>query len=255
MGFAIPRRELRPTVLRANAGRRLHWHADSCHVNLPWVERLNRKNMSVKIVKRRVAKGIYLLRFKTQYDLTATFLRVQEYYESPRFHGRIFSLEQYMDWYAGRYGNFTYYQDWSGFNVPSTAFQPFYEGKFDPLSEKEKQLLRLFERLRERFYVIGIYDADAKGNLTHELAHALFFIDASYREAVLEAMRGYDTSTLARQIAEAGYARHVIPDELQAYIVAPSGKLGSAAGLKPLRQKLRALFRQHSKKLSVPNIR
>ncbi len=187
--------------------------------------------------------------------MTATFLRVQEHYESPRFHGRIFSLEQYMDWYAARYGNFTYYQDWSGFNVPSTAFQPFYEGKFDPLSEKEKQLLRLFENLRERFYVIGIYDADAKDSLTHELAHALFFIDAAYREAVRKAMRGYDTQKLAGQIAEAGYAKHVIPDELQAYMVAPSERLGSAPGLKPLRQELRALFREHSAKLAVPRIK
>ena len=211
--------------------------------------------MSMKITKSRVAKGIYLLRFKTQYELAATFLRVQEHYESPQFHGRVFSLEQYMNWYAARYGNFTYYQDWSGFNVPSTAFQPFYEGKFDPLSEKEKQLLRLFEKLRDRFYVIGIYDGRAKGSLTHELAHALFFVDDSYREAVRVAMRGYDTATLARQIAEAGYAKHVIPDEMQAYIVAPSGKLGAAHGqLKPLRQKLRALFKQHSKRLSIPLI-
>ena len=210
---------------------------------------------TIKIAKSKIAKGIYLLRFKTQYELAATFLRVQEHYESPRFHGRIFSLEQFMDWYAERYGNFTYYEDWAGFNVPSTALQPFYEGKFDPLSEKEKELLRLFKDLRERFYVIGIYDSGAKDSLTHELAHALFFIDASYRKAVLEAMRGYDTATLGRQIAKAGYAKHVIPDEIQAYIVAPSGKLGSAARLKPLRQKLRALFREHSGKLSVPRIR
>src|ERR1700730_3525707 len=101
--------------------------------------------MSGRIAKSTIGKGIYLLRFKTQYQLTATFLRVQEHYESPRFHGRIFSLEQYMDWYASRYGNFTYYQDWAGFNVPSTALQPFYEGKFDPLSEKEMQLLGVFK--------------------------------------------------------------------------------------------------------------
>ena len=90
------------------------------------------------IIKHKVADGIYLLRFKTQYELTSTFLRVQEHYESPQFHGRIFTLEQYMDWYVARYGSFSYYQDWSGFNVPSTAFQPFYDGKFDPLTEKEK---------------------------------------------------------------------------------------------------------------------
>lgn len=211
--------------------------------------------MSMKIVKHRLARGIYLLRFRTQYELAATFLRVQEHYESPRFHGRIFSLEQYMDWYAARHGNFTYFQDWSGFNVPSTALQPFYEGKFDPLSEKERQLLRLFKDLRERFYVIGVYDSGAKDSLTHELAHALFFVDDSYRKAVRAAMRGYNTATLGRQIAEAGYARHVIPDEIHAYIIAPSAKLGAAPGLKTLQQKLRALFGQHSKRLSIPAIK
>jgi hypothetical protein len=215
---------------------------------------LQRKNMSAKIIKRRIAKGIYLLRFKTQYELTSTFLRVQEHYESPEFHGRIFTLEQYMDWYAAQYGNFTYYQDWMGFNVPSTAFQPFFEAKFDPLTVKEKRLLGLFKNLRERFYVIGICDSGVKGTLTHELAHALFFTDTDYRQAVRRAMVGYDTSALEKQLAEAGYASHVIPDETQAYLIAPSGKLGAASrALAPLRRKLRALFRQHSRGMAGIN--
>jgi hypothetical protein len=210
--------------------------------------------MSSKIIKSKIAKGVYLLQFKTQYELAATFLRVQEHYESPQFHGRIFTLEQYMDWYAARYGNFTYYQDWAGFNVPSTAFQPFYDGRFDPLTAKEKRLLGLFKNLRERFYVIGVYEG-ARSSLTHELAHALFFIDAGYREAVRAAMRGYNTSALEKQLTKAGYARHVIPDEVQAYLVAPSGKLGGRSRpLEPLRRKLRALFRQHSERFSVPAI-
>lgn len=211
-------------------------------------------DMPIRIAKSKIAKGIFLLRFKTQYELAATFLRIQEHYESPRFHGRIFSLEQYMDWYAKRYGNFTYYQDWAGFNVPSTALRSFYEGKFNPLSAKEKQLLRLFKDLRERFYVIGIYESGDRNNLTHELAHALFFMDDAYRQDVRMAMRGYDTAGLASRIAEAGYAKHVIPDEIQAYMIAPSGKLGAAAALKPLRQKLRALFRRHSDNLSIPEL-
>jgi hypothetical protein len=69
-------------------------------------------------------------------------------------------------------------------------------------------------------------------------------------------MGGYDTSALEEQLAKAGYARHVIPDEVQAYIVAPSGELGAASrALAPLRRKLRALFRQHAKGLSGPALR
>jgi hypothetical protein len=209
----------------------------------------------MKIGKHRIARGIYLLRFDTQYELTATFLRVQEHYESPRFHGRVFSLEQYMDWYAAEHGNFTYYQDWSGFNVPSTALRPFHEGKFDPLSEKEKRLLGLFKAVREPFYVIGVYGRAAH-SLTHELAHALFFTDADYRHAVREAMGDYDTRALEAEIRDAGYADHVIPDETQAYLVAPSEKLGVATpALAPLRRKLRSLFKRHAAALSIDQIR
>jgi hypothetical protein len=212
--------------------------------------------MSVSISKRRLAKAIYLLRFRNQYELTSTFLRVQEHYESPEFHGRTFTLEQYMDWYAATYGNFTYYQDWSGFNVPSTALRPFYEGKFDPLSDKEKRLLALFRNLQERFYVIGVYRGSGKGNLTHELAHALYFTDADYRRDVRKSMNGYDTSALERQLAKAGYARHVIPDETQAYLISPSGSLGADShALRPLRRKLRALFKEHVERLPRASIK
>ena len=212
--------------------------------------------MPVRIRKRRIARGIYLLRFRTQYELTSTFPRVQEHYESPKFSDRIFTLEQYMDWYAAKYGKFSYYEDWSGFNVPSTAFQLFHDGQFDPLSEKEEQLLRLFKGLRGRFYVIAVFDAEKGRSLKHELAHALFFIDDEYREAVRAAMRGYDTSALARKLAKAGYARHVIRDEKQAYIIAPSGELGAVSkALKPLRRKLRALFTQHGRKLKLPGVK
>ncbi len=138
------------------------------------------------MTRSRIGDRIFLVRFETQYALASSFLRFQEHYESSRFRNRVFSLEQFMDWYAARSGAFTYYEDWSGFNVPSTAFAPFYQGRFDPLLEKEKRLLRLFERESTPFYVIGIA---ADQSLTHELAHALFFTRPAYRQAVRDAMR------------------------------------------------------------------
>jgi hypothetical protein len=206
-----------------------------------------------KIVKTKVADGIFLLRFDTQYGLAATFLRVQEHYESSQFSGRVFTLEQFMDWYAARFGRFSYYEDWSGFNVPSTALEPFYRGTFDPLSEKEKRLLRLFRRERAPFYVIGVTRTAPRGDLTHELAHALFFTDSVYRKAVLTAMRGYDTSSMAKALRAMSYSPRVVRDEVHAYLVAPGGEAGaSRPALAPLRKTLRAIFRRHSARLSVP---
>jgi len=203
--------------------------------------------MSSKIVKTRIAPGIFLVRFKTQYELASTFLRIQEHYESSRFSGRIFSLEDYMDWYAEEFGAFTYYEDWSGFNVPSTAFKPFYAGKFDPLTRKEKRLVRLFEREREPFYVIGVAKKGSREDILHELAHALFTTDASYRKAVQKEMRAYNTSSMERSLARMGYAKHVLQDEVQAYLATQRGPLKAPQRrLAGLQKKIRDLFKRHS---------
>ena len=204
------------------------------------------------MTRTRLAPDILLLRFDTQYELASTFLRFQEHYESSRFRGRVFSLEEYMDWYAGKYGAFTYFEDWSGFNVPSTAFDPFYAGRFAPLLKKEARLLRALRRERGPYYVIGIW---TEQDLRHEIAHALFFTRPEYRAAVLAAMRPYDTSALAKRLAAAGYHRHVLADETHAYLIAPSESLAGPKALAPLQKKLRALYRRHAATLSRPRAR
>jgi hypothetical protein len=212
--------------------------------------------MSTRVIRNRLRDGIYLVRFQTGYELAATFLRIQEHYESKHFSGRVFSLEQYMDWYVAQFGAFTYYEDWSGFNVPSTALRPFYGGKFDPLLEKEKRLLRMFENTRPPFYVMGVANTASRQDIIHELAHALYFTDRTYRQAVRAAMRGYNTAAIKRELTRLGYARHVIPDEVHAYLLTPTNRrLGAhSRALAPLRKDLRTLFRRHSQGLRVPPI-
>ena len=192
------------------------------------------------MIKTRLAPGIFVVRFKSQHLLASTFLRIQEHYESSRFRNRTFSLEQFMDWYAARFGAFTYFQDWSGFNVPSTALTPFRRGRFDPLSQKERRLLALFKKEREPFYVIGIA---AEQDLQHEIAHALYFMQPAYRNAVRAAMREYDTSALRKRLAAMGYHRHVLADEVHAYLTAAkSVRELRVKGLAPLRRELRAIY-------------
>lgn len=197
------------------------------------------------MTKTTIAAGIFLVKFPTQYELASTFLRIQEHYESSRFRNRVFSLETYMDWYASEFGAFTYFEDWNGFNVPSTAFEPFSNGRFDPLLKKEKRLLNRFRRARRPFYVIAVA---AGRDLKHEIAHALFFTRPRYRHAVIAAMRRYDTSALEKALARMGYHRHVIRDEVHAYLVAPAGSLGRGRALAPLRRELQRMYRQYAPK-------
>jgi hypothetical protein len=203
----------------------------------------------LSLTTRKIADGIFLVRFDSQYELAATFLRIQEHYESSRFRNRVFTLEQYMDWYVAQFGAFTYFDDWSGFNVPSTAFRAFYRGAFDPLTKKEERLLGRFRKQRRPFYVIGIA---SPADLRHELAHALFFTQPDYKAAVLAAMRGHQTAPLRRALARMGYHRDVLTDEVHAYLVAPAGALGRAKALAPLRKEVRAIFRRYSAALTLP---
>jgi hypothetical protein len=52
-----------------------------------------------------------------------TFLRYQEFYESPskKFRGKSYKLLDFMKWYASENdGIFTYPRDWAGFNFPGS---------------------------------------------------------------------------------------------------------------------------------------
>jgi hypothetical protein len=199
------------------------------------------------IRKTRVADGIFVVTFATQYELAATFLRFQEYFESARFAGRIFSLEEFMDWYAATFGRFSYFEDWTGFNVPSTVFKPFKAGRFDPLLKKERRLMALFKGEREPFYVIGVCGLSSRDDLTHELAHALFFQSDAYRKAVLNALAGYDVRAIERELNRLGYSQRVLKDEVHAYLISGDSSLRSlkTRTLDPLRRTLRGLFRTH----------
>lgn len=202
------------------------------------------------MIRSRIADGIFVVRFKTQYTLASTFLRIQEHYESSRFRNRVFSLEEFMDWYADRFGAFTYYQDWSGFNVPSTALAPFYDGTFDPLSRKEQRLLALFKRARAPFYIIGIA---AEQDLKHEIAHALYFMRPAYRKAVRAAMRRYQTTALEKRLAAMGYHRHVLSDEVHAYLVSSGRERDrSLRSLAPLRKELLRIYNRFAATLTAP---
>ena len=198
--------------------------------------------------KVQLAPGIFVVRFKTQYELASTFLRIQEHYESTRFKDRVFTLEEYMDWYAERFGAFTYFQDWSGFNVPSTALRPFYDGTFDALREKERRLLAMFRKTREPFYVIGIA---SEQDLHHEVAHALYYMRPEYRQAVDAAMRKYNTKALARRLAAMGYHRSVLADEVHAYLVSTKD-LGAIKATRhaPLRKELMTIYRRFAPSLT-----
>jgi hypothetical protein len=161
---------------------------------------------------------IYLLTFPTQHLLCSTFLRFQEHYESPKYRGQVFSLEEFMDWYANDHGAFTYLTDWAGFNIPSRVLRPFREGLFGPLTQKEQALLDLFRDVPEPFYVIGTYQ-ERRDVLAHEFVHGLFTTVPGYADDVQRAVSGMKTDSLNKWLAKIGYHPEVFVDETNAYLL------------------------------------
>jgi len=172
---------------------------------------------------KEILPKIYLLKFKTKYDLSSTFMRFQEHYESPVFRNKVFTRKEYLDWY-GKKGK-SYYKDWTGFNIPSYILDPFKKGDFDPLTMKEKRLLKQFSQKKGKFYIIGIF---GKGrSLKHEIAHGLFYTNASYKRkvmAVLNSMPASAKNQVYKYLKSHGYDKSVQVDELHAYTLTDSKK-------------------------------
>jgi hypothetical protein len=171
-----------------------------------------------------ITKNILQVNYAAQEELAKAFCRFQEYYESPKYAGKIFTLTEYKKWYSQRYGGWTYYTDWGGFNIPNYVFEPFKAGSFDPLTKAEKQLLDAFRHRNGKFYVIGTF-GNNPDSLDHEVCHALFYLDYEYKKAVLskvclsalkqpEKFRGLNQWL----VKEKGYSDGFVMDEMQAYL-------------------------------------
>lgn len=199
--------------------------------------------------KSEVLERVFLVECDRRDELASTFLRFQEHYESPRFRGSVFTREQFVAWHVAERGAFTYGQDWSGFNVPSWALEPFYQGLFDPLEERELRLLELFRGESEPYYVIGVVgDGTAvdRWTLEHELAHGLFATSAAYRRAVRACLQGEDIAALERELLSKDYCPQVLQDEVHAYLLTePFCTRAERHRLAPLRRRLRAVFNAH----------
>lgn len=196
--------------------------------------------MGFEIEKKEVRKGIFSLRFRNQYETCSTFLRLQEFYESPfkEIKGHVFTLEEYMDRYAQEMGNFTYTTDWAGFNVPGHVVKNFFktfETLGEPLLKKEEDLYGILEDQIEgddKFYVIGHYEKkalpdwkkeeDFYSTLAHEIAHGLFYLDASYKRRALALVSGLPEKATEKMseklLGSGGYCKSVLKDEFQAYL-------------------------------------
>jgi len=188
---------------------------------------------------RLLRKDLVLVEASSQYAITSMFLRPQEFYESPypSIHAQYFELDEYIDIYARDKGKFSYYTDWSGFNIPSTSFKKFIEVFQYSFSAKEHILVNgirsLIPNLDEaRFYIISVIKNNVdRSTLNHEIAHALWYLDENYcvkMQILVDDIPTKVHTPIVRRLRKCGYAEKVMDDEIQAYLAtSPSIKIRS----------------------------
>lgn len=217
------------------------------------VLKMMNKSVSFKV---RNHQHIYILLFKDYKSLGSTFLRFQEYQESPKFKDKVFSVKEFIKYYSSFNpdGCFTYFDDWAGFNISSDMLVPFYEGNFNPLTKREQKLLSIFDKelkLGQNFYILGIVPSKDKSGdtLLHELAHALFYLNPIYKKEVLKALKPYKLPEVKKHIMGLGYNKSVLYDEAQAYLTHNLKDLieeyPSCRRYKQLSKKLKLIFKKH----------
>jgi hypothetical protein len=161
---------------------------------------------------------------------------MQEFYESQKFKGKYFTLEEFIDYWAKEFGHgsFDYPARWNGFNLPSTLIEKWYEVfefSNEDIREREIELSDAIEELRcedidsaEKYYVIGVHKQCSKevrqDVIEHETAHALYYLCPAYKKLaskLIKKLSKKDYEAAAKTLTKMGYGKNVLKDEMQAY--------------------------------------
>lgn len=194
--------------------------------------------------------SIYMIESNSRQVLADMFMRFQEYYESPEFKGKVFTVEQFAAWYASKYGAFTYSKDWYGFNIPAGVVEPFRQGQFNPLTAQEQKLLEICQGAKGDFYIIGVtQNAEYfKETVQHEFVHGAFHVNKQYRDEVVSCLKDHRISTISTALAKMGYHTDVAADEANAYVLVEPETINEFVTVRDterLRSRLDTIFQKH----------
>ena len=194
--------------------------------------------------------AIYLIESSSRQVLAGTFMRFQEYYESPEFKGRVFSVDDFAHWYARKFGSFSYSRDWYGFNIPGTVLNPFKNGDFNPLMPHERNLIDFCGSIDGNSYIIGVTPSAEyfKETVQHEFAHGAIHVSPDYRKEVERCIKEYNIGSINKGLRRMGYCDDVAIDEANAYVLVEPDTIQeyvSMRNTKNLREKLDMIFQKY----------
>jgi hypothetical protein len=184
--------------------------------------------------------NIYHITFETQFLITSTLIRIQEFYESniPAIQNHYFSLESLIHEYTiSNDGDFDYFTKWSGFNFPGELLVNFLNKFTKHISNKEHEFITFLQNNidllnNEKYYVISTYRDE---DINHEIAHGLYYLNSNYKEQMDKLTADLYSEIyecMYEQLDSAGYCNEVIYDEIQAYMLSNHEDLEAFLGIR-----------------------
>ena len=183
--------------------------------------------MNCNIELQEIVPQIFCLLYSDQYFLTSTFARIQEFSEYT-FSTPCFSLEEFLDSCYKKYGKISYFEDWSGFNVPLDILIEFFKcyKKYNlPLLQKEQFLYNIIEKdifpiieKGKEYYIIGIYN---KEDINHEISHGLYELSDEYKTHMMHLIKNHKYyEEIKKWVENIGYTNNhnLLINEAQAYL-------------------------------------
>lgn len=192
--------------------------------------------------------NLFVIKHKNRKQSALTFIRFQEYYESPKYKNKKFSIEEFYNYYKNTHGSFSYHKNWAGFNFPSHVLHEV--NKKMKLTTRENQIFNLLKN-REKCYIIGVNKNEHKNTYRHEVAHGLYFLNKEYKKEVIKILKNKNLNPIKKILRKMGYHNSVLTDEVQAYLCFDLNDL-KQFGLnvdpyRNLRKKLKKVFHKHFK--------
>ena len=193
----------------------------------------------------QIFKDIYLV-VDRHTPLCDTFMRPQEYYESPVFKNKCFTQADVL------LNNMkslkeSYYDSWAGFNIPVKCMKILGNANFYPLSKEETRFVEAFKYIKFG-YILGVSTRAKPDVLVHELSHALFYLERRYRKQCLKVLKQYNLTKERKKLLKMGYDQSVLDDEIIAYFV---GDAEYFKGHTDIKNKLKTIYIQELLKRGI----
>jgi hypothetical protein len=178
--------------------------------------------MKIKYTIKEVKKNVFAVVVPDSYDRCMLFLRVQEYYENPKYKGKNFDIWEFVKYYS-RNNIFRYAEEWDGFNFPYRVAEECYNNIIQYDTPYDALMDKILGEINPKgeAYIIGVDSATGE-TYDHELCHAEYYLNKEYKkeaDRLIKSLPKELYATLKKNLLRAGYHRLVINDEIQAYML------------------------------------